>query len=215
MEVNWATPLYEFLRRCNAEPVPKTVLDCGAGGSQPPLSIFYKSGYFTAGIEIASGPLLEAQEYCYKNNMRLNIIGGDMRWIPFADESFSFVYTFNAIDFLSKQGIEIAISEITRVLKSGGLFYVNFLSVDDQETWDPFNELGQKLFNNPAFSHFEDNEADAYFEEYQIQRKEKRLTDKLWQGKLTKRAEIEYILKKNKNLSGMSCMEVFGVVFAL
>ena len=196
MEVNWATPLYEFLRRCNAEPLPKIVLDCGAGGSQPPLSIFYTSGYFTAGIEIARAPLEEAQKFCSEKNMQLNIIAGDMRIIPFKDESFSFVYTFNAIDFLSKQGIEIAIKEITRVLKSGGLFYVNFLSVDDQETWDPFNPPGQMLFNNPAFSHFEDNEADGYFKEYQIQRKEKRLTDKLWQGRLTKRAEIEYILRK-------------------
>lgn len=197
MEVNWATPLYEFLRRCNADPLPKTVLDCGAGGSQPPLSIFYSSGYFTAGIEIASGPLDEAQEYCLKNKMHLNIIGGDMRCIPFGKESFSFVYTFNAIDFMSKPEVLIAIKEITRVLRPGGLFYVNFISVDDEETWDPFNERGQKLFRNDVFSHYEDDEADIYFEEYQIQRKEKRLTDKLWQGRLTKRAEIEYILRKN------------------
>lgn len=197
MEVNWATPLYEFLRRCNAQTLPKSVLDCGAGGSQPPLSIFYTSGYFTAGIEIAERPLEEAREFCLKNNLLLNILKGDMRAIPFADESFSFVYTFNAIDFMSKPDVEIAIKEITRVLSAGGLFYVNFISVDDEETWEPFNAGGRTLFNNVAFSHFEDDEADVYFEDYLIQRKEKRLTDKLWQGKLTKRAEIEYILKKN------------------
>jgi hypothetical protein len=46
------------------------------------------------------------------------------------------------------------------------------------------------------FAHFEDNEADGYFEPYEILRKEKRIQDKLWQGKLRKRAEIEYIARK-------------------
>jgi hypothetical protein len=35
IDVIWATPLYEFLRQCNASPLEKTILDCGAGGSSP------------------------------------------------------------------------------------------------------------------------------------------------------------------------------------
>jgi 23S rRNA A1618 N6-methylase RlmF len=83
MDVIWATPLYEFLRQCNASQLRKTILDCGAGGSQPPLSLFYQYGYQTFGIEIAAQPLEEAQRFCADNNMPLGIIRGDMRCIPF------------------------------------------------------------------------------------------------------------------------------------
>lgn len=198
MDVIWATPLYEFLRQCNASPLSKNVLDCGAGGSQPPLSLFYQYGYQTYGIEIAEQPLEEAQRFCADNNMLLGIIRGDMRYIPFPENQFSFIYSFNAIDFMTKPDIALSMREITRVLKSEGLCYVNFLSVDDEETWEPFCKTGPAvaLLKSESFAHFEGNEADVYFESYDILRKEKRLQDKLWEGKLRRRAEIEYIARK-------------------
>lgn len=198
IEVIRATPLYEFLRQCNASPLSKVVLDCGAGGSQPPLSLFYQYGYQTFGIEIAEKPLGEAQRFCAANNMPLGIIRGDMRCIPFPDNEFSFVYSFNAIDFMTKPDIALSMTEITRVLKSSGLCYVNFLSVDDAETWEPFCKTGSAidLLRSERFAHFEDDEADVYFEAYDILRKEKRLQDKLWEGKLRRRADIEYIARK-------------------
>jgi ubiquinone/menaquinone biosynthesis C-methylase UbiE len=198
IEVIWATPLYEFLRRCNASPLTKDVLDCGAGGSQPPLSLFHQYGYKTFGIEIAEKSLEEAQRYCKDNDMPLGIICGDMRCIPFSSKEFSFIYSYNAIDFMTKPDIALAMREITRVLKSNGLCYVNFLSVDDAETWEPFCKTapGLGLLRSERFAHFEDTEADVYFEAYDILRKEKRLQDKLWEGKLRKRADIEYIARK-------------------
>jgi ubiquinone/menaquinone biosynthesis C-methylase UbiE len=197
-EVNWATPLYEFLRRCNKIPLPKVVLDCGAGGGEPPLSIFAQSGYRTYGVEIAEPAWQEAQDYAKKHQMALNVLLGDMRTLPFPDEFFSFVYSFNAIDFMTKPDIAVALREMTRVLKKDGLCYVNFLSVDDEETWEPFCKTGPavNLLKSERFAHFEDEEPDVYFEPYELQRKEKRVADKLWMGKLRRRAEIEYIARK-------------------
>jgi ubiquinone/menaquinone biosynthesis C-methylase UbiE len=198
IEVIWATPLYEFLRRCNASPLAKEVLDCGAGGSDPPLSLFYQYGYKTYGIEIATGALTEAQRFCAEHDMALNIIGGDMRRIPFPNERFSFVYSCNAIDFMTKPDIAVSMREITRALKPDGLCYVNFLSVDDVESWEPFCETAaaKDLLKSTGFAHFEDDEADVYFEAFEIVRKEKRLVDKLWEGKRLKQADIEYIARK-------------------
>jgi ubiquinone/menaquinone biosynthesis C-methylase UbiE len=198
IDVIWATSLYEFLRRCNASPLPKVVLDCGAGGSEPPLSLFYHYGYRTYGIEIAEGPLADAQRFCAEHHMSLNIIRGDMRRIPFPDETFSFVYSYNAIDFMTKPDIAVSMSEITRALKPDGLCYVNFLSVDDEETWEPFCETAsaRDLLKSERFAHFEDHEADVYFQDYEVVRKEKRLIDKLWAGRVLKRAEVEYIARK-------------------
>ena len=198
IEVNWATPLYEFLRRCNLSPLPKEVLDCGAGGSHPPLSLFFQSGYRTYGIEIAQEALLKAQQFCTENHMALNIIGGDMRRIPFPKERFSFVYSYNAIDFMTKPDIGVSMKEITRVLKPGGLCYVNFLSVDDAESWEPFCKTADAndLLQSEGFAHFEDDEADVYFEAFEIVRKEKRFVDKLWEGRRLKQADVEYIARK-------------------
>jgi len=41
-KVIWATPLYKFLGYCNDSPIDKTALDCGAGGNDPPLQLFYE-----------------------------------------------------------------------------------------------------------------------------------------------------------------------------
>ena len=198
IEVIWATPLYEFLRRCNASSLPKEVLDCGAGGSDPPLSLFYQYGYKTYGIEIAETALTEARRFCAENGMTVNIIGGDMRRIPFPSERFSFVYSYNAIDFMTKPDIAVSMREITRVLRPDGLCYVNFLSVDDVGSWEPFCETAsaKDLLKSTGFAHFEDDEADVYFEAYQVVRKEKRFVEKLWEGRVLKQADIEYIARK-------------------
>ena len=63
-DISWATPLYKFLRRCNTTSLQKEILDCGAGGKDPPLALFYQYGYQTYGIEIAEEALSEADRFC-------------------------------------------------------------------------------------------------------------------------------------------------------
>ena len=196
-EITWATPLYEFVRQCNESPLEKSVLDCGAGGDQPPLSLFYRHGYETAGIEITEEAWSKAQEFCRENNIPLNICRGDMRMIPFADESFSFVYSFNAIFFMTKPDIRASIKEMARVLKPGGLCYINFRSVDDPDK-RKFSETAyaRRLLGSERFSDFEDDEADEYFTGFDIIRKEKRIIDKKHGGEPFRQVMIDYIVQK-------------------
>lgn len=84
-----ATPLYEFLRQCNATRLKKIILDCGAGSNAdrpPPLFLFYQYGYKTYGIELEKMALANADRFCKKNDIPLNIIRGDMRRIPFKNK---------------------------------------------------------------------------------------------------------------------------------
>ncbi|MBZ9634051.1 hypothetical protein [Clostridium sp. FP1] len=55
-----AFPLYNFLKYCNTNSLEKNILDCGAGGSNPPLSLFYEFGYKTYGNEIYKEQLEKA-----------------------------------------------------------------------------------------------------------------------------------------------------------
>lgn len=196
-DVIWATPLYEFLRQCNASPLEKTVLDCGAGGREPPLSLFYQHGYRTYGIEIGEQPLADAKRFCEENRMPLNIFRGDMRRIPFANETFSFVYTFNAIFFMTKLDIATTMGEIERVLRPKGLVYVNFMSMDDPD-YEPFSETSpiKALLKSERFAHHEDEEADVYFERFKILRKEKQIIDKVHGKGRLHQAYVQYIAQK-------------------
>ncbi len=45
IEVYKQIPLYRFLDYCNGHNKGNMILDCGAGGNQPPLSLFYENGY--------------------------------------------------------------------------------------------------------------------------------------------------------------------------
>ena len=197
IEVTWATPLYEFLRQCNASGLEKKVLDCGAGGDQPPLSLFQQYGYASYGIEINPEPLAQALTFCRTHGMDLHLIEGDMRSLPYPDASFSFVYSYNAIFFMTKAGIARSMREITRVLQSEGLCYVNFISVDD-----PDDSLFCKtaplmhLLKSERFAKHKDDEADAYFQSFEILRKEKRLVHKAHAGGILTQAYVEYIAQK-------------------
>jgi ubiquinone/menaquinone biosynthesis C-methylase UbiE len=194
-----ATPLYEFFRQCSESSPEKSILDCGAGGTIPPLSLFYQHSFKTFGIEIQENALAEAQWYCRENKMPLNIIRGDMRAIPFIDKSFGYVYSYNAIFFMTKPDIKKSIDEMKRVLKPGGLCFVNFLSVDDPDD-GAFCDTGfaRQLLNSERFAKFEDNEADSYFGRFEILRKEKRYLDKkLENGERLKQVYIDFIARKN------------------
>jgi SAM-dependent methyltransferase len=198
LEVCWATPLYEFLKYCEETELPKDILDCGAGGEHPPLALFHRFGYTAAGIDLDPEVVKKAAAFCERTGTELGISEGDMREIPFPSESFSFVYSYNAISFMTKPDIAIAMSEIERVLRPAGLCYVNFDSVDDpdrREFTDSF--FVREVLRSHRFSHFEDDEADVYFGGFTILRKEKRLIEKLYEGEKIKQAYIDYIARKD------------------
>jgi hypothetical protein len=44
----------------------RKVIDCGAGGRQPPLYLFYQYGYRTYGIDSSEHAIKNAEEFCKK-----------------------------------------------------------------------------------------------------------------------------------------------------
>jgi ubiquinone/menaquinone biosynthesis C-methylase UbiE len=199
-----AVELYTFLNYCNDSPLEKEVLECGAGISpslEPLLVPFFDYGYDTHGIEISEERLSNAREYCAENELDLDIRKGDLRQIPFPDESMSFVFSYNTIFHMTKEDISTAIEEIERVLKPEGLCFVNFLSVDSQtlETGKQL-EKGEFLEGETEIetlhSYFKDDEPDEYFSGFKVLHKEKRIREWLMGEEKHIRAYIDYIAKK-------------------
>ncbi|MFX1575062.1 MAG: class I SAM-dependent methyltransferase [Promethearchaeota archaeon] len=193
--------IYNFLRYAISSPLEKIVLDCGAGGPDPKLALFYENGFETYGIDISDDQIKKSIKFCENQGIDLNIIKGDMRKIPFDSEFFGFVFSYNSIFHLTKKDTGIAIDEIFRVLKKGGLCYLNFLSIDDRwfgkgEEKAPGEIITKEGDEAYLHSYYQDDEPDNYFDDFEIIFKEK---IKILKGRYfnTRRTCIlEYIVKK-------------------
>lgn len=196
------TPLYRFLEYCNNEKKQErsSVLDCGAGGSMPPLSLFKSQGFITYGIDFDEKQVERAQLFAEEMNQILNIEFGDMTKLKFDDESFDFVYSYNSIFHMKKRNIKIALEEMKRVLKPNGLLFVNFLSVDDfrcgQGPHLGDNQYEQMDDEPVIHSYFSLDECDQYFEDMEFVLKERRVVERIFEGDKIKQGFIDYIMRK-------------------
>lgn len=194
-------PLYRFLKFCNESNLDKTVLDCGAGGNCPPLSLFANYGYLTHGIEFSQDQLDMANKFAKENNQTLNIELGDMRHLDFADESFSFVYSYNSVFHISKEDVKQSVNELKRVLKKGGLLFVNFLTVNDFR-YDDGKDAGNNQFyqmedgESILHSYFTPDEADSFFNDMTLVYKENRTLERMYNGQKIQQGFVDYILQK-------------------
>lgn len=162
----------------------RKILDCGAGGKKPPLGLFYEHGFDTYGIDISQSGIDAAIEFAEYHDMNLRITLGDMREIPFEDETFDFVYEYYSMVHLTKTDIKQAISEMGRVLKPEGFLFCGFMS---HETWPVHGEErnpGEFWMeeDNDVIVHsfFRDDEIPRLLEHFNIYQLEKRFLRYPW-----------------------------------
>lgn len=193
-------PLYRFLMFCNETNMEKSVLDCGAGGDCPPLSLFLEYGYQTHGIEYNKEQLELANQFANHRNQILNIKQGDMRTLKLEGESFSFVYSYNSVFHMEKTDILKSINEMKRVLKPNGLLFVNFLTTKDFRCGTGV-DLGDNQYEQmddfPVIhSYFDESEPDKFFENMEILYKEDRVLERIYEGKKIRQGFVDYIARK-------------------
>lgn len=141
-----AVPVYGFLSVITAKQVqneslqPRKILDCGAGGPVPPLVLFAQHGFEAWGIDSSEDQLAKARQFCQEQGVDLHLQQGDMRCIPFEDETFDYIYEHYAMCHLNKRDTAQAVQEMYRVLKPGGLCFLGVISMD---SW-PRSLFGQE-----------------------------------------------------------------------
>lgn len=196
--------LYRFLNYCNESNLEKSVLDCGAGGDCPPLALFSDYGYKTNGIEISDSQIEKAKVFSEKYGFELNISKGDMRKLPFEDESISYIYSYNSIFHMIKNDMMKSVNEIKRVLKPEGICCINFLSVLDSG-YGEGEKLGEGEFlqiernEKVIHSYYSIDEAEKHFNDMKILFKENRILERIYEGKKIKQGYIDYIVQKVKS----------------
>jgi len=194
---------FEFTEKSDFE---KKILDCGAGGSKPNIAVFSERGYEVHGVEISDTQIERAQKYAEENNLDYKIIKADIRELPYEDESFSFAYSYNTIEHLTKVGTKKAVKEMLRVLKKGGLLYINFQSTDsafikegkdigDNEMLD-ISQAGKYGFEDTFHSFYNIDEADELFTGLKLLHKGITSFDYIHNDKQCQSITIDYIVQK-------------------
>jgi len=134
--VIWPAPLYSFLgyitMKVDDPTLGKKILDCGAGGKYPPLTLFHKHGFETYGIDISAEQIEKAKDFAASQGIELDIREADMRNIPFSGEYFDFCYESFSMSHMVKAEIKQTIQEMKRVLKKCGYLFMGFILRD---TW--------------------------------------------------------------------------------
>ncbi|MFW9828173.1 MAG: class I SAM-dependent methyltransferase [Candidatus Thorarchaeota archaeon] len=197
----YPSSLYNFLRFVQSHPVNNRILDCGAGGLDPKLAFFYENGFQAYGIDISDEQIKKAEDYCKENEIKLMLFKGDMRDIPFESNFFGYVYSYLSMVHLSKNGTAQAIDEIYRVLLKGGLCYLNFLSKDDKwfdldKETKPGEVVTKEGNEEYLHSYYDDNEPDAFFNDFEILYKEKRHIFKGNYFNTRRTCILDYIVRK-------------------
>lgn len=196
-----AFPLYNFLKHCNSSSHEKIILDCGAGGANPPLSLFHEFGYETYGIELSEEQLEKADEFCKIHDVDLNIMKGDMTKIPFEEEFFSFLFSYNTSVHTKKEDFLLALNEFSRVLKPEGLCYVDFLS-NECSSYGKGLEVSPGEFlqtedgEEVLYCHYDEKELESHFNGFEVMYKEKRVITRNMDGETYVSGYLDYILKK-------------------
>jgi ubiquinone/menaquinone biosynthesis C-methylase UbiE len=194
--------LFTFLLYCNGQGLEKKILDCGAGGNCPPLAIFAEHGYKTFGIDNNEKQIELSKEFERNHGLDLGIEYGDMKHLPYEDNSISYVYSYNSIFHMSKKEISETLREIHRVLPQGGLAFVNFASEHDKRSTSG-EKAGEGEYIQLEFgeyvlhSFFKENEAEQYFEGFKVLYKENRIREGYNpKGDRVKMGFIDYIIEK-------------------
>ena len=199
-----AVQLYTFLQYCNDSPLPKEILECGAGihsSLEPLLLRFHGHGYVTHGIEISAERLAAAVKFFRESGIDVDLRLADMRAIPYGDASMSFCFSYNSIFHMSKEDVASSMREILRVLRPGGLCFVNFLSVDSSAYGQgtelgPGEFLGREAGRETIHSYFKDSEPDAYLDDFSLLYKEKRVRERMAGDEMFARSYIDIIAQK-------------------
>lgn len=195
-----ANSLYKVLYYANAFGVKKTILDCGAGGRNPPLYIFHSNGFDCSGIDISQDSIKKTHDFEKAMNCRLNIKFGDFRCMNIDNNIFGCSYSYNSIFHMSKIDVIKAINEMMRVTSNNGLIYFNVLSkrdmlynIGEEVELDTFYDDDEKTVH----SFWDDNEIEGYIGNMEIIEKDIINMKVKYNGNYIDQSFIDYYFIKN------------------
>lgn len=107
---------------------PATVLDLACGNGRHGHELV-RRGFLACGLDLSWPLLFEVSPG--RDSLRLQQIRGDMRHLPFGSGCFSLVLSlFTSFGYFSSNDDDLKVlQEVTRVMRSGGAYVLDFLNV--------------------------------------------------------------------------------------
>jgi len=115
----------DVIQRLHVEPKGRTALEVGSGGGILTEEIA-KMGFTTTGIDPADQSIVTATNHAKANRLDIKYERGIGENLPYAGASFDFVFCCDVLEHV--QDLPKVISEISRVLKPGGVFFYDTLN---------------------------------------------------------------------------------------
>ncbi len=96
------------------------LLDIGCGHGRHALA-FGGHGVAVTGVDISTALLRQAQDLAYEAGASLQLVRGDMRWLPFRTRQFQAAILFDGFGFFEREEEHATVlREVARVLCAGG-----------------------------------------------------------------------------------------------
>ena len=112
---------------------PLRVLDLGCGIGRHVLYL-HELGIEGYGIDLSGSALKVARAWALRRgitNPEKFILQGDIRNLPFSDRYFRFALSHGVLDSMPFDVARASVTELSRVIEVGGLFYCDLISGDD------------------------------------------------------------------------------------
>ena len=126
-------------------------LDLGCGRGRHSIQ-FAKNGFKVSSIDLSEVAVNGLNEWSYQEGLDISAVVGDMMHLPYKDNTFDCLLAYHVISHTDSKGIVRVISELSRVLKSEGEFFISFCS---KNTWS-FKEAGYPKLDDNTVIKIED-----------------------------------------------------------
>jgi len=127
------------LKRCKV----RNVLDLGCGTGRHCI-FMAKNGFNILGLDASESALRIASQWVREERLaNVALVQGSMTDIPSGDGCFDAVISISVMHHALKRDISKSMAEIYRILKKGGIFFANLVSIHD-----PRYGTGQEVEEN-------------------------------------------------------------------
>lgn len=101
---------------------------CGSGKYSIPLQM---RGFEVVGVDVSSRALKMAAKGSYCRGLDIKFLAADICHLPFQDASFDVIWCYGVIQHLMSDERKLAVSEFTRLLRSGGRLFIEVFGEKD------------------------------------------------------------------------------------
>lgn len=106
----------------------KRILDIGCGSGRHSIYLA-KKGFKVVGIDISEEAIMSVRRLANKEKANAEFLVGRMEKLPFKDEEFDGLISLRVLNHGRRKDVEMAINEIFRVLKKGGIGFISVIKI--------------------------------------------------------------------------------------